>query len=86
MGIGKPFSPQDASKQAISAAVAHWVNMALAVILSENKSGDNCDWYFINISVDVILGIVISYFIIKQLQRLGNKLKIQVRLTDSIDF
>jgi hypothetical protein len=49
----------DISKQIFSAALAHCINMILAIMLSENHKSDNCDWYFINTACDVVIGVFI---------------------------
>ena len=50
--------------------------MGLAVLLSRHQEADNCDWYFINITIDVVIGIFIIYFIVKGLQRIGKELNV----------
>jgi len=52
--------------------------MGLAVLLSADKTGDNCDWYFINITVDVVIGVILCYMIIKYLYYLGTEYEIPV--------
>ena len=53
---------QDVSKQGFSSCVAHLINLILAVLLSEGASkADQCIWYFINISVDTIFGVLLCY-------------------------
>lgn len=77
----------DSSKQAISQAVAHWTNMLLAFLLSEGEGSDNCDWYFINITVDVIFGVLIAYMIVYLLTLIGAYYELSVSLSlSSLDF
>ena len=50
------------SKQGFSSCVAHMINLILAVLLSEGHSkADQCIWYFINISVDTVFGVLLCY-------------------------
>ena len=42
--------------------VAHLINLVLAVLLSEGTSkADQCIWYFINTSVDTVLGVFLCW-------------------------
>ena len=59
------------SKQAISSGIAHWVNVLLAFMLSRGHISDDCDWYFINITIDIIVGVIMCYFIILALKSIG---------------
>lgn len=56
---------KDASKQLVSALVAHLLNVSLAVILSNEGSNDACIWYFITIMFDTTVGVVICYFLLQ---------------------
>lgn len=50
----------DSSKQLSSAAIAHLMNIIIAIFLSENTEGsDSCVWYLINIFIDSTLGMLI---------------------------
>ena len=60
----------DTSKQAFSSILAHFMNMLLAIILSERNASDNCEWYFINITVDVLLGVFYDILFFEVLKRL----------------
>ena len=51
----------DTSKQLVSASLLHFMNMGLSMVLSESNSTDNCEWYFINFTTDVILGTFLCY-------------------------
>ena len=61
----------DTSKQAFSSVLAHFMNMLLAIILSEKNASDNWEWYFINITVDVLLGVFLCYFLLRGLEKLA---------------
>ncbi|CAI2377660.1 unnamed protein product [Moneuplotes crassus] len=63
----------DTSKQAFSCALAHWINMMLAILLSNAGESDNCEWYFINITVDVFLGVFLCYILLKGVEILATK-------------
>lgn len=66
----------DTSKQAFSSVLAHLMNMALAILLSESNDSDNCEWYFINITVDVILGVFLCYLILRYVEKFALKYRI----------
>lgn len=66
----------DTSKQAFSSVLAHCMNMALAVLLSKANESDNCEWYFINITVDVLLGVFLCYLLLIGVERLALKYEI----------
>jgi hypothetical protein len=52
---------QDVSKQIVSACIAHFLNLSLAILLSLDNNTDQCVWYFINILMDCTLGVFICY-------------------------
>lgn len=54
----------DTSKQIFSAALAHCMNVFLAMMLSGSHQSDNCEWYFINTAIDITIGILLSYLIL----------------------
>ncbi|CAI2378105.1 unnamed protein product [Moneuplotes crassus] len=62
----------DISKQIFSAALAHCINMALAIVLSGSNQSDNCDWYFITTATDVIIGIFLCYVILMGVERIAS--------------
>lgn len=62
---------RDASKQAIGAAVAHALNLALAVLL--NGIGNECKWYFINFVADTLLGVLLNWALLRGSERVLGK-------------
>lgn len=48
----------DVSKQAIAAIIAHFMNVGLGVSFSESSGtdSDECSWYAVNFTFDVVLG------------------------------
>lgn len=66
----------DTSKQAFSCILAHWMNMVLAVLLSSANESDNWEWYFINITVDVFLGVFLWYLMLKAIEKAAMKYEI----------
>jgi len=73
----RPFQQwcYDASKQGISAIVVHIFNVLIAEYLqSENYS---CVWYFLNIFLDVTLGLLITYMLIHLCKIIGPHLGIE---------
>jgi hypothetical protein len=61
----------DASKQAVSQLIAHFINVAISLGLSRKLSGDACIWYFTTNVFDNTFGVLfivsflrfIEYFI-----------------------
>lgn len=52
----------DVSKQAITAGLAHIMNVLIALVLSAwETDNDPCVWYFINITIDTTLGVLLCY-------------------------
>ncbi|CAI2377756.1 unnamed protein product [Moneuplotes crassus] len=58
----------DTSKQVFSAGLVHCLNMVLSTLLSESSVTDNCEWYFINFAVDVGIGTILCFVIIKSIE------------------
>ena len=61
----------DNSKQAFSVLLQHWMNMMFAVTLSQANLADNWDWYFINFTIDVFLGVALWYLGVLLIERIG---------------
>merc|ERR1719215_2398323 len=56
----------DASKQFAGAGWIHVMNLGFASALnSMMSSGDECEWYFINIMVDTTLGTAVAYWLLQ---------------------
>jgi len=52
----------------LSALLAHVANLFLAVLLQQlAKRGDGCTWYFVNMLMDVTLGLTLCYAIHQQI-------------------
>ena len=68
----------DTSKQVFSALLAHFLNMALAVSLSEGSNSDDWDWYFINLSLEVLVGVGLSYWILYVIESIAIKYHIKI--------
>jgi hypothetical protein len=52
----------DSSKQIIGAGWIHVLNLAFAEKLEENmETGDQCEWYWVNIMVDTTIGVLVEY-------------------------
>eukprot|EP00744_Colponema_vietnamica_P010822 GILI01015251.1.p1 GENE.GILI01015251.1~~GILI01015251.1.p1 ORF type:complete len:234 (+),score=60.69 GILI01015251.1:211-912(+) len=60
----------DASKQGISAFVAHLFNLVIAIKLSAVEQGDPCLWYFINIMIDTTVGVFFCFLIYSLFERI----------------
>lgn len=62
------------SKQILSALLAHCVNLFLAVLLQELvKRGDGCTWYFVNLVMDVSMGVTLSYCMHQVIEYIATK-------------
>jgi store-operated calcium entry regulator len=66
---------RDASKQAVSALVAHGWNVLFAVILNnDSHSTDQCTFYFMNFVVDNFIGIPLNVLFLKLSSLIGKRL------------
>lgn len=64
----------DVSKQAISAGLAHIMNVIIALVLSAWEADDNpCVWYFINITIDTTIGVLLCYCMLQLVLRASEK-------------
>lgn len=50
----------DSSKQMAGASWLHVLNIAFSIVL-DNLGGDQCTWYWINITIDTTLGVFVNY-------------------------
>jgi len=55
----------DSSKQIIGAGWIHVLNMMCAKLLGGVKSGDECNWYWVNIMIDTTVGVLVQYLILR---------------------
>ena len=64
----------DVSKQAISAGLAHIMNVLIAVVLSAWEADDDpCVWYFVNITIDTTIGVLFCYGFLQLVLHLSEK-------------
>ena len=69
----------DISKQGVSALVAHFVNLLLALYLhAVLKEGNGCVWYLINLTLDCFLGVLIAYGVFSIVNNLAIRFDIDV--------
>ena len=69
----------DISKQLISALIAHFVNLLLALYLhAELKEGNGCVWYFINLTLDCFLGVILAFCVFSIINHIAVKLDIDI--------
>ena len=67
---GKQVWIYDTLKQVLSAITAHLINIIIAVKIT----GDNqCDWYFINFFMDTFLGTIITFILVRLVNRIAKK-------------
>ena len=52
--------------------MAHGFNLILAALLSQS-SGDECAWYFINLTFDSVVGVFVEYFLLRLLEEQARK-------------
>jgi len=55
----------DVSKQALSASLAHTMNLLIATLLTHLESSNQCIWYFVNLTVDTSLGVLLCYLLVR---------------------
>mmetsp|Transcript_14417 Transcript_14417/g.2362 ORF Transcript_14417/g.2362 Transcript_14417/m.2362 type:complete len:91 (+) Transcript_14417:138-410(+) len=58
----------DASKQAVGSGMLHVLNLGAAIIIGSNSSNP-CIWYFINFTIDTLLGMVFCFLLLKLLEK-----------------
>ncbi|MCQ2817369.1 MAG: STIMATE family protein [archaeon] len=82
----------DVSKQGISTFLLHFLNLFLAVTISKENDEDACAWYLDNILLDTTFGVLIQYILVRVLEIIARKLKIDTLISgcyysfDSNDF
>merc|ERR1712100_80219 len=58
----------DCGKQALAGLMMHFINIGLAEALNAatvDPKSDQCDFYFVNFMLDVLLGLILSFGVIK---------------------
>ena len=69
----------DITKQAFSSELAHIMNLVLAVLLSSLvKVGDNCSWYFVNLTIDTTVGVFLCFMLITLVNNIARKYDIMI--------
>ena len=62
------------SKQCLSSLLAHFMNLFLAVLLQGLvKRGDGCTWYFVNLAMDVTIGLTLTYCLHQVIEHIATK-------------
>ena len=70
----------------------HFLNLFLAVTISKENDEDACAWYLDNILLDTTLGVLFQYIMVRVLEIIARKLKIDTLISgcyysiDSHDF
>lgn len=54
------------------------MNMMLAVLLASGNDSDDCEWYFTNLSIDVIFGVLLCWLMLKSVERFAAFYQIDV--------
>ena len=63
----------------MTAGFAHVLNVFLSVYVAElTHMGNGCSWYLINLSMDITVGLVISYTLFKIVDTIAVKFGIEV--------
>lgn len=66
---------KDTMKQGTGMIIAHCMNIWLSIYLQDpNKTTDECDNYFINYNVDIILGVGMYYSLLKLFKKITSKM------------
>eukprot|EP00927_Polykrikos_kofoidii_P077401 TRINITY_DN7433_c0_g1_i1.p1 TRINITY_DN7433_c0_g1~~TRINITY_DN7433_c0_g1_i1.p1 ORF type:complete len:238 (-),score=39.82 TRINITY_DN7433_c0_g1_i1:188-901(-) len=61
----------DSSKQFCGAGWMHTMNLVCAVVMGNTlQTGDQCEWYWINIMIDTTLGVYVQYFLLQKMMAL----------------
>jgi hypothetical protein len=55
----------DVSKQGLSATLAHTMNLLIATLLTHLEASNQCIWYFVNITIDTSLGVLVCYLLVR---------------------
>mmetsp|Transcript_27680 Transcript_27680/g.27375 ORF Transcript_27680/g.27375 Transcript_27680/m.27375 type:complete len:143 (+) Transcript_27680:12-440(+) len=64
----------DTSKQGLSAGLLHMLNLAVAYMIEHNNPESNqCTWYFLNFTIDTLLGMAICYLLLNLIEGLFSK-------------
>jgi hypothetical protein len=63
----------DVSKQIMSAFTIHSLNLMISFFLSDELTADECVWYFLNLTIDTVLGTFISYFLLLLFNKFASK-------------
>lgn len=53
----------DSSKQIIGSGWLHVLNIIFSLALESVGGGDECDWYYIHITMDTTLGLLVNYYL-----------------------
>ena len=65
----------DTSKQIISAVSAHIINIIIAVKITGNNQ---CEWYFINFFMDTFLGTLITFVLVRLINKIAKNKEIML--------
>lgn len=69
----------DIWKQLFTSGFAHCLNLFLSVYLQQiTKSGNGCVWYFMNMTLDMVFGTLISYILFRLVDWFADKNQIEV--------
>ena len=69
----------DIWKQLTTAGFSHTLNVFLSVYVSElTHMGNGCSWYLINLSMDLTVGVLVSYSLFKIVDVVAVKFGIEV--------
>jgi hypothetical protein len=55
----------------VSALLAHFMNILLAKFLSVGNKTDECVWYFINLLLDSLMGLLICFVLMLILDKIA---------------
>ena len=67
----------DIFKQICSGTEAHLINLGVSTLLGDASSTsnkvDDCEWYFVNFSLDTTVGLMLTFFSLKGVERMARR-------------
>ena len=58
----------DVGKQICSGTEAHLINMGVSIYILSEDDLDECEWYFVNFTMDTTIGVGLTFFFLKSVE------------------
>lgn len=71
----------DVSKQGISSLMVHFINIAIAILISKQNDDDACVWYLVNILLDSTFGLFFEYLFVRAVEIFARKYEIDTLIS-----